>query len=796
MPLYSPIAVFLGTTALRNAGMATAVAMLAACGGGSGGGGISRNPGPAPAPAPSPAPAPTPTPPPTNFDTAETRRSDGPQFHNAITLWQAGNTGAGVAIGIIDTGIDTDNPEFAGRISAASRDVAGNSTFEAEDDHGTNVALIAAAARNGSGVVGIAYDASLVVFRADRPGSCATETDETLDGCQFFDSDIARGVDAAVAAGARVINLSLGGGNPSQRLRDAVAAAAAAGAVIVVSAGNDGDSTDADLDPDNPDPFAIGLLQAGGRNVIIVGSVDKNGMISGFSNRAGSYGTAFLAARGERVCCVYRDGELLVETENGQQFVTVISGTSFAAPQVSGAVALLAQAFPNLTGAEITELLLTSARDAGDPGVDRTYGTGILDIARAFAPQGTTAIAGTRIAVTGLETHAVASPAMGDAMVGRPIAAIVTDRFDRPYAIDLAARARSAALSPVLRNTVERRTDVLALGSAHTSMAFTVDRSRLVNPRDPVTQLRLMPEDAQAAKVLAATIATRVAPDLQVGFAFAQGVDGLVAQMQGHERPAFLISRDARSDNGFGKVTDTSVAIRRQFGATGVTLSGATGNVLSGVYPASEPGNAARAHYAMSSMGMTVDRKVGPVETALGLSWLAEERTMLGAYLSDALGANGADSLFLDVSAGWRFADDWRMGANLRQGLTRAHSGGFIEGSGRMWSSGWSLDLTKDGVLAPSDTLGFRVSQPLRVEAGGVNLNLPASFDFATETASYDIQRLNLSPGGRELVGELAWTGRLWNGYAGASLFYRNEPGHIADSPADFGVAVKFDRRF
>ena len=81
-----------------------------------------------------------------------------------------------------------------------------------------------------------------------------------------------------------------------------------------------------------------------------------------------------------------------------------------AAPQVAGAVALLAQAFHNLSGAQIVNLLLSSARDAGDAGTDPVYGRGILDIGRAFAPQGSTALAGTSVAVpladiAGAEMH-------------------------------------------------------------------------------------------------------------------------------------------------------------------------------------------------------------------------------------------------------------------------------------------------------------------------------------------------------------------------------------------------------
>ena len=245
------------------------------------------------------------------------------------------------------------------------------------DGHGTQVALVAAAARNNIGVVGIAYGATIAAFRADTPGTCAE-----ADGCTFNDRNIAAGIDRAVTAGATVINLSLGGDAPTTTLLNSVRRAVAAGVVIVVSAGNEGDGSDPDVDPNQPNPFAAGVRNAGGANVIIAGSVDDSSQFSAFSNRAGAQAQFFLSALGERVCCEYENGVLKVETDASGSFVTLVSGTSFSAPQISGAVALLRQAFPNLSGAQMVDLLLSSARDAGAAGTDTTYGRGILGYRR------------------------------------------------------------------------------------------------------------------------------------------------------------------------------------------------------------------------------------------------------------------------------------------------------------------------------------------------------------------------------------------------------------------------------
>ena len=784
---------------LLRTGLIAPVMLLAACGGGGGNVGSTPRPSPVPTPTPTPAPAPTPTPPPpdTNFDTAEFRRSDGPDFHDAVAAWSDGITGRDATIAIIDTGIDTDNPEFAGRINPASRDVAGNDTVEAVDDHGTNIALVAAAARDDTGIVGIAYEADILAIRTDRPGSCDADSDEVLDGCVFFDSDIARGIDIAIANGARVINLSLGGSSPSSSLRAAVGRAAAAGLVIVVSAGNDGDGTNPDIDPDQPDPFPQGIADVAGDNLIIVGSVDDNGVISDFSNRAGNLASVFLTARGERICCVYENGELLVTEENGQRFVTLFSGTSFSAPQVAGAVALLAQAFPNLTGTEIVSLLLDTARDAGATGVDSVYGTGILDIGAALSPQGTTAIAGTERALAHGDLTGVTSAAMGDALANGSLSTIVTDSYDRPYAIDLAAGGRRASLQPRLRNVIEQRTDILGGSDGTMSLAVTIDQRNFQFGSSLLEPLEIATEDAERSQILAATVALRVSPDMQLGFGMARSGDTLIAQLQGHSRPAFLMAKGGSDDSGFTAKSDAAVALRRKVGDWGFTVSAEDGEVrfeegraLPGAWDPFD------GRYGMSRFSLAADRRWSNVQASIGATWLSEEATVLGAKFADAFGGRGSDTLFLDAEAAFVASGDVRLGAAFRQGFTRAQSGGLVADGSRMESRAWSLDATKYGLFQNSDSIGFRLSQPLRVESGGMMLDVPVSFDFATETATYGLRNLSLAPSGRELTGEIAWNGWLFGGAANASLFYSKEPGHIKELGEDYGLAIQWRKDF
>ena len=782
----------------KRAGAAIAFTLLLnACGGSSGGGPISTPP---PAPAPTPTPTPTPTPSPTpaaTFDTAEYRRSDGPSFHNVIPAWQLGATGVGVTLAIIDSGIDTTNPEFAGRISAASADVAGSRGVDNPDSsHGTQVALTAAAARNNTGIVGIAYQATIQALRADSAGSCATPKVGDSGGCTFFDSAITTGVDRAIAAGAKVINISLGGSPPNSSLRAAIARAANAGVVVVVSAGNDGVSSTT-----NPDSLAIGIRQAGNGNVIIAGSVDDNRNISTFSNHAGTEAQWYLMALGDRVCCVYENGAIKVTTDStGAQFVTVVSGTSFAAPQISGAVALLRQYFPTLTAAQTVDLLLRTASDAGAAGTDDIYGRGIMNIGAAFAPQGATTLADSSNALVPMgETSVSGSPAMGDAGNGQYLPATLLDSYGRAYTVNLGATMRAAKAVPKLGGALLGGTRAVDSGAGPLSMAFSVaDPLRSGRPMGWAGQLRLSPRDAEAARVLAARVVARLSPRSTMGFAYAQGVDGVVAQLQGQSRPAFLVSGNPSDDFGFYRTGLTAMAMRRQVGATGVTVMAENGKVLTGspITFANSLLNP-RLTDPFFRFGASLDRRLGPIEATLGASWLREDRTVLGARLHPGLaGKGGADSMFIDMGAAWQPNEKWRLGGTLRRGWTAAHQGGTVTSGSKLASSGWAVDASRMNLFQPGDSLSLRVSQPLRVNSGGLSLRLPDVYDYATLAATSAIRRIDLSPSGRELMRELAWNGRLAGGSLTASAFWRSEPMHYAQAPDDYGVGLSWATRF
>jgi len=689
---------------------------------------------------------------------------------NALAAYNAGGTGQGIKIGIVDSGINPNLAEFAGKIDPASRDVAGTRGVSDDGGHGTAVSAVAAAARNNQDTMGVAFNATIVSERADNPGSC-----NQADGCQFFDNDIAAGIDAARAAGARVINMSLGGDPPGQLLLGAIQRAVNAGIVVVISAGNDG------TDPvkgANSDPFALVPAQHFPGMVIIAGSIGVNNgvggtdtsQISDFSNRAGTGAPYTLMALG------YRDR---APDQNGTQFFW--SGTSFSAPTISGAVALMAQAFPTLTGQQIVSILFQTADDLGASGVDSVYGHGRLNLQRAFSPVGPTSLADSKIPVAGSDLP----PAAGDAgKSSLSMGAVILDGYDRAFVLNLASTLHRADVDHPLARSLQNDVRVAGGEAGPLSIAMTVRERHDLDDGYALERLGIGPDDLRKSRLIAGSAVARLDRKTAVAFGFAEGAKAMERRLTGANSGAFLIASDISGNPGFQAKRNSSVAVRHQFGRTGVTFSGETGSVWQDVQT-SATGSAYR--YA----SVAADRNFGRNWLSVGVSRLEEKQSLLGGRMAGILGGGGANTTFLDAEARHNFGGGWSSTLTARRGWTDFAGGKFQ-------TDAYAFDLAKLGILSNQDSIGFRIAQPLRVEHGGFAMMLPTSYDYATAKATDSLTRMSLSPSGRELDAEFSYGSTLLDGNAwlGGNLFYRRQPGHIANSPDDMGAAIRFSLGF
>jgi subtilisin family serine protease len=766
--------------ALLGSAATLAMLSLSACGGG-GGGEVGSTPAPptsaAPVTPPPPpiVPVPPPPPPPTvaavNYNTTEYQRSNAAVSSGAIAAYNAGATGKGVKVAVIDSGINPDAAEFAGRIDSASRDIAASRGLGDDTGHGSAAAGVIAASRNGSSVHGVAFDSTLLVYRADTPGSCA---DTEGDGCSFSDYNIARGIDAAVLAGARVINLSLGGSAPGTSLLASMRSAVNAGVVIVISAGNDGEKPEgADADAFAAVPasrFPGQVIVAGALGTLTSSGTTGLDQLSSFSNRAGASANNYLAAIGAGVRTVNKDG-------NESRW----SGTSFSAPTISGAAALLASAFPNLSGAQIVDILFKSADDLGATGTDNIFGRGRLNITRAMQPIGTVSLAGSPDPVSSLGSDAPV--AAGDAPIsGASIGAIILDGYSRAFAVDLARTIRTAPRSEPLRRALGGTLRAGGAGAGPLSVLMTV-AERNDGKGYLLGQAGIGPEDLRKARLVAGSAVARIDKKTAVAFGFAEGAKAMERRLSGVSAGAFLVARDVAGNPGFDAERGTSLALRRDLGKAALTISGESGEVTG-----EQRTLAYGSPYRWTAFSL--DRRFGKQWLSLGLGRLEEQRSLLGGRMDGLLGGGGAGTTFLDLEARRDLGAGWSAGVTARRGWTSFAGGRFTTGA-------YAMDVAASDLLADGDRFGLRLSQPLRIDGGGFAMTLPTSFDYAGMTPGYSIVRSSLVPRGRELDAELSY-GRRWlaNGWVGGNLFYRRQPGHVQAAAPDAGAAVRFSLGF
>jgi hypothetical protein len=709
--------------------------------------------GPPLASAPVELPPPPPAPPPAggSFDTPEYRRSSAATQSNLLSVWNAGLTGAGVTVGIVDSGIAQASAEFAGRIHPASRDVTGaNRGIGDEDGHGTAVAAVIGAARNGVSIVGIAPEARLAVMRGDRAGTCAAES-----GCKFTDSSVAAGVNAATDAGARVINISLGGSPGSATLRAAWQRATSAGAVLVIGAGNDSSA--------EVDPLPRSALNAGNSaNIIVVGAANANRDIASFSNRAGSAASNFLLAPGQSI-------RTFVET--GQEFL--FSGTSLAAPAVSGAVALLAQAFPNLTGAQIVELLLRNADDLGAPGPDPIYGWGLLNIGRAFAPSGTTVLAGTRVAVSLVNNGALGAPMGPGAGFAAGIGDVgITDAYGRTYGLRIGDTLRAASparLGPaLLAASIQRSGLSLPAGRLALRLDGAVPRTLPglapgadIDAHLGLAQKGMGPFSGTASRFADGGVLVRAGP-----FQVAAG-SGLAAPLLPGEGGADgLVARDAL---GFGA---GRIAGRLSAGVAGGGFELAVARTVADAGAAAVAGLPTGVRVERTGMGMAFSRDRLRLGLTAGVE--REDGAFLGSRLSPVFGLTGGSGRYLGVCAD-AILGPLDLRASALQGWHRAEAGGgLLAGSDGIETFAWSIHA---GAPLGPGRLSLDVAGPQGVVAG--------AFDLAAGG------KAGLALTAREVAVEAGYA----LGPLSLSAFVRNNAGHRAGL-LDSGAAVRFQTRF
>jgi len=404
----------------------------------------------------------------------------------APAAWNRGITGQGSVVAVIDNGFDLTHADLRGQVLEFRNFQGGR--VENWAVHGTQMASIVAGARNGVGTVGVAPDARLLLAQVGFGGtntyfnmtamrSAMTWADQkgahvvNISASTNFDTVFRRDIRQLAQPGVFQAPATYGSLYGQSQTTLNQFAAANKNSVIVAAAGNQGLPYAA-----FPGAFATqvdsqGKLLLGGR-MLIVGSVNSRNTISTFSNRAGHICTRqvsnfcldpyrvkdfFVVAPGESVTAATANQIRAGDTAG------VSTGTSPAAAMVSGGMALMKQAWPQLRANQMVTLVLKTARDLGAPGPDEVYGHGLVDFDRATQPQGRvvytpailqgTAVSGTA-ATASVRTSSTVSSVLQSSDTLKRVQ--VVDSYGRNYtadftrAISLNANAAAVSTSPFL----------------------------------------------------------------------------------------------------------------------------------------------------------------------------------------------------------------------------------------------------------------------------------------------------------------------------------------------------------
>jgi hypothetical protein len=312
----------------------------------------------------------------------------------------------------------------------------------------------------------------------------------------------------------------------------------------------------------------------------------------------------------------------------------------------------------------------------------------------------------------------------------------------------------------------------------------------LGQPQVGFAQLGLTYEDARKARVLSGLAISRLSPRTSVALGLSESARTIEQRLAGVEANTFLVARDPMSRTGFYGDAARSAGVRQQLGRFGLTASAERGRVYQPVF------NRAILEPGYSVGGLSLDRRFGRLRVAVGGSRLAEERTVLGARFSDALGGGGATSWFADAGATVDLGAGWRAAVAYRRGWTSLAAASGLARNGRLATEAWSFDVAKQGAFFAGDRFALRIMQPLRVASGGFTLAVPVSYDYATLQAGYDNRFFNLAPTGREVDLEAAYGLPLLGGEFSANAFARRDPGNVAALAPDVGGALRFTRGF
>ncbi|MCF4165655.1 S8 family serine peptidase [Zavarzinia compransoris] len=711
-----------------------------------------------------------------SFETREYYREIALAMINASTGYSTGASGQGVVVAVNDGQVDTGIAELAGRIVGDNANWTGDATVST---HATHLAGTIAAARDGKGMIGVAWSASilpLTSFVTDDEGATSGYGSAPYDAIRY-----------AADVGADIVNNSWGSTPDSaipNALVSAVRHATDRDTIVVFSTGNAG--------ADQPNATAmVPSVDATTRALTVaVTAVDDDGRLASYANACGDAAAWCLAAPGTRIYATDTDGDY-----------TTMTGTSMAAAVTSGALAVVKSRFPELSAEQIVDRVLTTAKDNGIHANQALYGHGLLDLGAATRPIGTLvanavgdnvytdgAVAGEGTAIAG---NAVIGDAVAAALGGLPVA--MFDDYDgATFTVDMAGLV-----------VLDQRPDYAgrAFGDFGRGHFADVDglpgmrmslssRSRQVGAGAALSGATRDGRETVAALRLALDDRTLLFAGLNTGFAEALPANDSLPTEAGLSLLPDTMVPGALSLADGGAVLGIETALS-PFTALSVAVmnEGPEETGFVGAEAFSKGASAMQASLRHDlGHGLTVEA---------GIGFIRESGQMLGASGTGALALGGAETVQFSVGARYAIGPDVALVARYDRAVTDAgETGAFISEARDLTSDSWTVGLLGRNGVVGGDHWGFTSHQPLRGQSGTLVLARPTGRD-ADGTVLGDMVTVALDGGGREIDWEAFYALPVGEqALLGFNLLYVMDPGNSATAPDEMLGMLRYRLRF
>lgn len=694
---------------------------------------------------------------------------------NAPYLWKYNVSGFNVKIGEIDTGI-YQHGELKGRVLAGydfvSNKVIAANTSSDDNGHGTHVAgIIAANINNNAGsydVVGVAPLASLIPIKVlDKNGS------GTL-------TNLVRGLDYSVSAGANIVSMSLGwsGGTGDISVASALQRSVSAGQLLVLAAGNSGLAN-----PDWPARYAKQAFANG--QIIAVGAVDINNVMPTWSNKAGDTANFYLVAPGVSILSTY----------NQPYSYAYMSGTSMATPVVSGAAALLKQGW-NLSAKQIANILFTTATDLGTPGVDSTFGWGLLNLEKAMAPIGTPTFPtltkyGVTITTKSVAISASTTPvAYKSALAGANLKVAGLDSMGRDYLYDFSSLYNASSTNDLMLGQIFNAQNT----NASLREYKTKDSKLTLGQTNANTfeQMKALEGDRDTA--LTSVTSMFYSKHLSDNNAMALGMNTNTNHFFGFSDTPFeyagFMSKKAFDNpyltfDGYQNFVGYSAALPDHW----MLAAGAVSNFDAVSRQASTVMQTYQTNQRNLNAGfIELSKQTGQGKFAIAVGSNLEQASMLGGSAGELFGiTNQSSTVFLSLKNTTKLSKDTWMAASLNNGFTlnNGAQNSLVTSTNNISSQSWSVGLLSNNVFSKNDRLGFAVSQPLAVKSGNMNLMVPVGLNYESGVMQYENRAISLAPRAVEHDVEVSYnlpTSKTAN--VSLSALYRMNPDNNAEIAA------------